>query len=322
MPETQGRSTLSFAEAVEAARSEIAQANAATDAALEGVAPDEPVTVVDQAEADVLEHAPKFADEATKTAEPFMFEDVADDLIKPNPFEGVGEDKDIREQFVTVDGFEQPIQVAELVNGYLRQADYTRKTQALAEERKQFEAESAAANKLMDALKQDPAGTIASLAVNVGLIQESDLTVDLVTRINRDHRVPSREEMESQLDERARAMLESDPRIQEAEDLRIQRQVEASFKEIEDTHSVTLSGRDKEAILQQAVEMQTMRLDLAFLALKSKADKIRAERQAAAQAAPQAPTAGKVADSTATQPDTPPSSIREAWARASAATSS
>lgn len=35
----------------------------------------------------------------------------------------------------------QPVKLAELKNGYLRQSDYTKKTQALAEERKEFEAQ-------------------------------------------------------------------------------------------------------------------------------------------------------------------------------------
>lgn len=37
----------------------------------------------------------------------------------------------------------QPIKLSELKSGYMRQSDYTKKTQALADERKEFEAESA-----------------------------------------------------------------------------------------------------------------------------------------------------------------------------------
>lgn len=42
---------------------------------------------------------------------------------------------------VKVDGLEQEVPLDEVVKGYSRTADYTRKTQALAEERKRFEAE-------------------------------------------------------------------------------------------------------------------------------------------------------------------------------------
>lgn len=43
---------------------------------------------------------------------------------------------------VMVDGKEERLPLAELTKGYLRQADYTRKTQALAEERRSFTGES------------------------------------------------------------------------------------------------------------------------------------------------------------------------------------
>jgi len=46
---------------------------------------------------------------------------------------------------VRVDGTEQKVTLDELLNGYQRTADYTRKTQAIAEQRKQAEAELAAA---------------------------------------------------------------------------------------------------------------------------------------------------------------------------------
>lgn len=42
---------------------------------------------------------------------------------------------------VKIDGLEQELPLDEVKNGYLRQSDYTRKTQELAEQRKRFEAE-------------------------------------------------------------------------------------------------------------------------------------------------------------------------------------
>lgn len=45
---------------------------------------------------------------------------------------------------VKLDGIEQELPEPEVASGYLRQADYTKKTQALAEERRRFEAEEVA----------------------------------------------------------------------------------------------------------------------------------------------------------------------------------
>lgn len=53
----------------------------------------------------------------------------------------------------------QPVKLSELKKGYLRQADYTKKTQTLAEERKAFEAERQAVEpvkQLSDFLNQNP----------------------------------------------------------------------------------------------------------------------------------------------------------------------
>lgn len=60
---------------------------------------------------------------------------------------------------VTIDGAEVEVSLDELRNGYLRQSDYTRKTQGVAAERQRL----AAMAQLADALEADPAGTITAL---------------------------------------------------------------------------------------------------------------------------------------------------------------
>lgn len=309
-----------FANAVQAARASIAAATAEEVTEVAGEAPAAEGAVEDQVTVDdVLNHPAPHADAAPKVAdEPFMFEDVAEELLTPNPLDGVGEERNLLEEYVTDDRLGDPIQVEELVNGYLRQSDYTRKTQALAEDRKAFEAESQAASKLMDALRDDPAGTIASLAVEIGLISENELDARVISKLNQEHRVPSREEVQTQIEERAKALLEQDPRVQAAEDAALMRQIDSQFTDIEQNEGVKFSQRDKEAILQRAVEMETTRIDLAYLDLKSKADRLRAERKSAQQSAPQAPQAGRVDDSTSTQPQEQAKSVVEAWKRAKA----
>lgn len=299
-----------FAAAVEAAKADIGDAPSLP----ETVAPVE-ATGADQATADVLEHST--ADASDKVSdEPFMFADVIED-ITPNPFNEGGRTTPISEEFVEVKAGEDPIQVSELVQGYLRQADYTQKTQLLADERKSFEAENEAAVSLVESLRQDPAGTIASLAVSVGLMNEADLDPSVIANLNREHSVPTRESVAQSIETQAKAMVEQDPRVIEAEDARLLAEVEASFSQIEATHGVSFSGRDKDAIFQRAVEMGTMRVDLAFLDLQAQATKLRKDRDAAKQSAPQAPGAA-VADQTPTQPSTPPTTVKEAWQRAKA----
>ena len=66
---------------------------------------------------------------------------------------------------VQVDGQEVSIPLQEAIAGYQRQADYTRKTQELSEQRKQVQF----AATLADALQKDPATTLQMLQQHYGL---------------------------------------------------------------------------------------------------------------------------------------------------------
>jgi len=78
----------------------------------------------------------------------FDYTEVADKVVK-----------------LQVDGQEVVVPVKEALSGYQRQADYTRKTQELAEQRKQVQFAAA----LSDALQKDPAGTLQALQQHYGL---------------------------------------------------------------------------------------------------------------------------------------------------------
>ena len=64
-----------------------------------------------------------------------------------------------------VDGQEVMVPLKEALSGYQRQADYTRKTQELAEQRKQVQFASA----LAESLAKDPASTLQALQQHYGL---------------------------------------------------------------------------------------------------------------------------------------------------------
>lgn len=66
---------------------------------------------------------------------------------------------------VKVGGEEQYVPLAEAINGYQRQADYTRKSQEVAELRKK----ASQAEAIWDAIQRDPNGTIALLAEEFGV---------------------------------------------------------------------------------------------------------------------------------------------------------
>ena len=83
---------------------------------------------------------------------------------------------------VQVNGEEVRVPLKEALSGYQRQADYTRKTQELSEQRKQVQFGAA----LQEALQNDPNGTLALLSQHYGVAQqpseEEELYMDPVEK--------------------------------------------------------------------------------------------------------------------------------------------
>lgn len=75
---------------------------------------------------------------------------------------------------VTVDGEEIEVPLKEAVSGYQRQADYTRKTQQLAEERKSVQFAQA----IQQALDNDPSATIELLKGHYGINDQPEFEED------------------------------------------------------------------------------------------------------------------------------------------------
>lgn len=85
-----------------------------------------------------------------------------DESESEEPDEG---DEDEDKYVVKVKGEEIEVSLDELANGYMRQADYTQKTQALAQEREEL----AAYKTLAEAIQADPKAVILSLAERFGV---------------------------------------------------------------------------------------------------------------------------------------------------------
>ena len=117
--------------------------------------------VVTPDEGQVRESAEVQAETPEQEQDFFDYTEVADKVVK-----------------LQVDGQEIVVPVKEALAGYQRQADYTRKTQELSEQRKQIEYASA----LQEALQNDPQNTIRLLQQQYGQViepqEEEDLYVD------------------------------------------------------------------------------------------------------------------------------------------------
>lgn len=140
--------------------------------------------------------------EALEPIEDGQFEDdgSGEDFVEPEYLDlDSYSDKYIK---VTVDGEELEVPLKEAVSGYQRQADYTRKTQQLAEERRSVQFAQA----IQQALDNDPAATVELLKNHYGLTKnemsfddDDDFFVDPVEKQYRelDNRIRSFEEQQA-----------------------------------------------------------------------------------------------------------------------------
>ena len=96
-----------------------------------------------------------------------MAEDVTEPTVVDSPESSVEVPQEPAGEAhtVKVDGEERQVTLEELRDGYQRQADYTRKTQDLAAERKRLQQAEA----IVSALESDPAGTLTALGDAFGV---------------------------------------------------------------------------------------------------------------------------------------------------------
>jgi len=103
----------------------------------EQTASEETDTPVDEEVVEETEEAEEVEEEAPEEEEGQAEEETEEEVAEEEEYEVVAEE-DLK-YTVKVDGEELEVGIDELKNGYQRQADYTRKSQALAEQRKETE---------------------------------------------------------------------------------------------------------------------------------------------------------------------------------------
>jgi len=125
---------------------------------------DEDVIPVDETTGEITESEKVQADTPEEEQELFDFTEIGDKFVK-----------------LQVDGQEVLVPIKEAFAGYQRQADYTRKTQEVSEQRKRLEYASA----IQEALEKDPAHTLQLLQQQFGTnvqSEDEDLWLDPQTK--------------------------------------------------------------------------------------------------------------------------------------------
>jgi len=208
---------------------------------------------------------------------------------------------DLGEKFVKVqvDGEEVVVPVAEALAGYQRQADYTRKTQEISEQRKQLQF----AATLQDALQKDPESTLRLLNQQFGKSQPTAK--------------PEEEEYLTEEEKQVRVLS------QRLNALEQERAMDALVKTIDTLQEKYGDEFNADEVVFRANQLGTTDLEAVFKALafdkvyadKSKANQKLAEEQARLDAKRQAAvvSGGTSAKSGSAPKSAPPKTVYEAY---------
>jgi len=203
----------------------------------------------------------------------------------------------------TVEGAET-VTIEELQKGYLRQADYTRKTQDLASQRQA----ATSAVEFYEAFRSDPAGFAQEIAQRAGLIEEGAQPIRNIKVAE----IPTEEAIEKMVEERVEERIASHPDIQSAQLAAARDAVSRTFAGIEQQHGVSLSKSDREAVIREANQRGTTDLELVFEAMLARYRSQQPQRPPSSAAPRGSATGGKPAEPTI------PRSVAEAFKMAEA----
>lgn len=182
-------------------------------------------------------------------------------------------------------GGPENLTVRELADGYLRQADYTRKTQEVAGQRKTLER----AEEFLKAFEANPFEFTRSLSVQAGLITEGDTPVQQIDIA----KIPSQEEIDAMIDERTEERISTDPRVKDAEIAAARAQVNTEFDRLQDVFGIPLNPELRESLIEEASRTQTGDLE----GLLAKRIYLRQQKEA---------RAGRQSQAATSRPGTPP----------------
>lgn len=226
--------------------------------------------------------APEAAEEGGES----LFDGIEVEAPEPQP--------DLSNMTFELPGVDAPLTLQDLKDGYLRTADYTRKTQTLAEERKAHEQ----AVNLWNALQNDPEGVVRYLASEAGFIPADAAPVRPVEFSP----LRTQEAVEAELQARLTKAVESHPIVQEARVKQAQEFVEREFARVEQERQVTLAEKDRKVMLQYASDRGMADLGAVFDVLMAEKQR-KMQGSKALQAAAPGRATGRTTTHTAENPD-------------------
>lgn len=175
------------------------------------------------------------------------------------------EESDDEKYVVKVDGEEIEVTLDELAKGYQRQADYTRKTQALAAEREEL----AAYKVLAEALQDDPEAVVRAMAERFGVNLGSSVD-NTLNGVPLDPDDPTEGELlrlRQQMAEMERKLGQTEAQRQQQYEEQRKAEVFHEIESIKERYNDP--DLDPQELLQFAVEKKVGDLEVAYTAMKA-----------------------------------------------------
>jgi hypothetical protein len=208
-------------------------------------------------------------------------------------------------QQTEVDG--ESVTLGELKNSYLRQKDYTQKTQALAEQRRTLEQ----AEKFLEAYEADPSEFARAMAVEYGWIA-SEATAPVV-----EVEIPNtytQEEIDARLEEMLAERVSADPRVLQAQVIDAERLIDNEFDRIQNEMRISIPVELRKSLMAEAQQRQVY--DFEILLKARMAGRRQASDNLIRSGAARPQSAGVLAQQP--QAAAAPMTVEEAWAQAKA----
>jgi len=139
--------------------------------------------------------------------------------------------------------------IRELTDGYLRQSDYTKKTQAIADEKGRNED----ATEFFRVFEEDPVSFARALAVKANLIEPDAQPIAKIDVA----KFTSPEEYQAEIDRRVEERFTSDPRFTEMQAVSARNRVNEVFNGMEQERGITLSPELRQHLIDIAVRTNT-----------------------------------------------------------------
>lgn len=176
-----------------------------------------------------------------------------------------GEEQPSGDSTFTIDG--KTVTIEEMRNGYLRQSDYTKKTQEIAQMREKLEKAEA----LWDAMQSDPMGTLRQLQQR---LNQGQRPVDQPVNTGTD--------IDALVAAKVQEILGNDPTIRKVAESSAKADEDATFAAIEKDYAVKLEPKDRQEVLKRAEKLGVTGAEgmrIVFAGLLQEAQRIEAQRK-------------------------------------------